>query len=524
MAGAEQSEGCPSLIDVVRERYGQNFASSMLHMWKEMALPQASRRKLEHFLRRGEESPQALPFVVHKEDNEEHLVEFLCKLVLYAPQEWCEVVSDLPCPDVLKNDFKNIGVAFDASSRLRRAGVDYYHWRQTRRMTAAGAPGARLEGFPEVGYVLYAGRGPEEGKVYKLDELPRPPEGTVRLVAVSDTHLFHDSLRLPEGDYLLHAGDLSYEESRSPDGEAFEAYRAAGRPLAGPEFNDWLGGSGLDLAQALRWLGSVPGFKHRLLVGGNHDYILEQLGPESAERLCKEAYGVDYLHSARQPLALPPLTFWGSGVSVCASLSASRSVLSGNVAFQLADEEAAAFVAELQGRLPAGAADVVLTHSPPQGCLLGKASQGAEAIGRLVRQARPALYVCGHSHHPDDPLKDCQADLDGTLAVNAACLGVWNHLHGLPVVSDLPVPSGSVDPAKRKPDDMPEALAASAPVVSDPQANAAAKRDDVPAASADSTPVASDTKADAAAGRPAEALKGRQGGRQRRASAACAML
>ena len=29
-------------------------------------------------------------------------------------------------PD-LRNDYGNIGVAFDASSRLRRAGLEYYH-------------------------------------------------------------------------------------------------------------------------------------------------------------------------------------------------------------------------------------------------------------------------------------------------------------------------------------------------------------------------------------------------------------
>ena len=31
------------------------------------------------------------------------------------------------CPAEAKNDYPNIGVAFDASSRLRRAGIEWYH-------------------------------------------------------------------------------------------------------------------------------------------------------------------------------------------------------------------------------------------------------------------------------------------------------------------------------------------------------------------------------------------------------------
>ena len=30
----------------------------------------------------------------------------------------------------------------------------------------------------------------------------------MRIVAVADTHLFHDELRVPDGDVFIHAGDL----------------------------------------------------------------------------------------------------------------------------------------------------------------------------------------------------------------------------------------------------------------------------------------------------------------------------
>eukprot|EP00418_Pyrodinium_bahamense_P072707 CAMPEP_0179097212 /NCGR_PEP_ID=MMETSP0796-20121207/44730_1 /TAXON_ID=73915 /ORGANISM="Pyrodinium bahamense, Strain pbaha01" /LENGTH=536 /DNA_ID=CAMNT_0020794949 /DNA_START=15 /DNA_END=1625 /DNA_ORIENTATION=+ len=443
----EASGGPQRMLDLVRERCGEDFTRSMLRVWKEEALPTADRAKLAHFLSRGEESPQAPPFEKHKEDQEEHLVEFVCKLALYAPEEWYQVLSGIPRPDALRNDFKVIGVAFDASSRLRRCGIEHYHRKLTERMAGQNA---QLAGFPETPYVFYVGAAGVR-EIRSATALPERPPAAARLVSVSDTHLLHERLRLPEGDILVHAGDVSYEESRSPDAKCFDEYRAGGRPLAGPEFLEWFTSSGLGLAGALDWLGSRPGFEHRLFIGGNHDYILEQLGPENAERLCKEKYGLTYLHTARPPLKLAlrsceaSLSFWGSGVSFAAGLDPSRAVRSGNAAFQLDDACAAGFFDDLRDEakhpgLAAGAVDVMVVHTPPQGRLLGKAGQGAEALGRFVGQLQPALYICGHSHHPGDPVKDVWADLDGVLGVNAACLGVWNQLHGLPVVVDLPLP------------------------------------------------------------------------------------
>mmetsp|Transcript_2725 Transcript_2725/g.6158 ORF Transcript_2725/g.6158 Transcript_2725/m.6158 type:complete len:120 (-) Transcript_2725:118-477(-) len=88
----------------------------------------------------------------------------------------------------------------------------------------------------------------------------------------------------------------------------------------------------------------------------------------------------------------------------------------------------------------------MVVHSPPQtGTLLAKTTDGTDHISDTIKHARPKLYVCGHAHRPDDPLKGITAELGGTLddgcewktlGVNAACLGVWNQLHGYPIVID----------------------------------------------------------------------------------------
>uniref|UniRef100_A0A7S4T5U0 Calcineurin-like phosphoesterase domain-containing protein n=1 Tax=Alexandrium monilatum TaxID=311494 RepID=A0A7S4T5U0_9DINO len=431
------------LLGKVRDRYGEGFEKEMQQMWK-TALHGADRVKLRHFLQRAEESPQAPDCLKHKEDEEHHLFEFLCKLVLYAPEEWFKAVSSMDCPETAKNDFKVMGVAFDASSRLRRAGIDFFHWRLTDHFHKTCE---KLVGFPKTGYVLYVGsKVGGSVDVHTISNLPKKPAGAVRCVAVSDTHLLHESLVLPEGDILCHAGDLSYEESRSPDAARFEEYvkpyHDGGTRVDGKKLGQWLKEEKLEVAKALTWLGKVGHFDHRILIGGNHDYILDAVGDEAAESLCR-AFGVTYLYTTRAPLKLKGLSFWGSGISFAAGYSSNRAVLSGNHAFQLDEgEEADEWARSVEMRVRPGKVDVMLTHSPVEG-LLGKAGKGSSAIMRVLHHLQPKLFICGHAHHPSDPLKHTWKELGECVGVNAACLGVWNQLHGLPVVVDLPVPVAS---------------------------------------------------------------------------------
>ena len=64
----------------------------------------------------------------------------------------------------------------------------------------------------------------------------------MRIVAVADTHLFHDArYEVPEGDVFVHAGDLC----RRGDLD--------------------------ELAEAARWIAGLP-HRHKLIVAGNHDW------------------------------------------------------------------------------------------------------------------------------------------------------------------------------------------------------------------------------------------------------------
>ena len=55
-----------------------------------------------------------------------------------------------------------------------------------------------------------------------------------RVVMVSDTHTYHRSLtELPEGEFLIHCGDVLYESSAMEFDSGVKAIR---------DFNDWIGG------------------------------------------------------------------------------------------------------------------------------------------------------------------------------------------------------------------------------------------------------------------------------------------
>jgi len=438
MSESNEAEGMRELEREVERKYGAELLAAIKQVWSEKAIPKSLTKKRQaerkHFLSRKESSPQVSSVKRFEEASESDLLGFLYKLVLYAPEDWYEVVLERPLPEGAKNDFGSIGVAFDASSRLRRSGVDHYHWGLTAKLR-----GGRGEDEGDDAEFFYIGDGRKE--LLRKQDLPQQrPSGRIRVVAVSDTHLFHSGLKLPpRGEVLVHAGDLCYEESRSTQAKILEEYKASGGPLSGPDFVRWFKASGLELHEALSWLGSRLGFEHKVLVGGNHDYVLEQLGLESAVEICK-AYGVTYLYTERAPVRLKfrsgtSATFWGTGLSFVAQMSATRAVASGNNSFQLALDEGDAFIDKVG--LSKGSVDIMIAHSPPQGVMLNKASTGPNPLARLIETVKPKLYVCGHSHRPADPLKGVWEDMDGTLGINAACLGVWNQLHGYPVVVDM---------------------------------------------------------------------------------------
>lgn len=81
-------------------------------------------------------------------------------------------------------------------------------------------------------------------RLYNRRANPRTktPQNAIKVVCISDTH--NQQLELPDGDLLIHAGDLSAQ------------------------------GTLAELQAQLDWLNSLP-HRHKVVIGGNHDRLLD---------------------------------------------------------------------------------------------------------------------------------------------------------------------------------------------------------------------------------------------------------
>jgi Icc-related predicted phosphoesterase len=188
----------------------------------------------------------------------------------------------------------------------------------------------------------------------------------MRIVCVSDTHGYHSLTDIPDGDILVHGGDLT----RSGTLENVE------------EFN--------------RWLGGLP-HRHKVVIAGNHDFCFQERPSEARARLTNAIYLED------SSCEIEGLTFYGSPWTP----------IFYDWAFMLSDPD----LAPKWALIPVGL-DVLVTHGPPLG-ILDLANRGAHTgsstLLQRVAEVRPRLHVFGHIHEAAG-----RTDIDGTTFLNAS--------------------------------------------------------------------------------------------------------
>jgi predicted phosphohydrolase len=206
---------------------------------------------------------------------------------------------------------------------------------------------------------------------------------TLRIVVISDTHGLHERIAVPDGDVLVHAGDLTARGRR----EELEA------------FNDWLGG--------------LP-HRHKLVIAGNHDWVCARkprLTPQllsNATYLCDKQVVIDGYQFYGCPWQ-PRFFDW---------------------AFNLDPPQ----LRQVWARVPDGI-DVLITHTPPQGVLdstvRGVAAGCAELAAALPR-IRPRLHLFGHIHEAYG-----QRAEGSTTFANASCCTLDYRPINSPLIFDL---------------------------------------------------------------------------------------
>ncbi|HEU4405669.1 MAG TPA: metallophosphatase domain-containing protein [Polyangiaceae bacterium] len=209
----------------------------------------------------------------------------------------------------------------------------------------------------------------------------------MRIVAVADTHLFHDELRVPEGDLFVHAGDLCR------------------------------GGTLDELERGLAWVRSLP-HRFKVLVAGNHDWAFAR-EPAEARALAAGA-GVLYLEDGGAEVG--GLRVWGSPWQPTYY----------DWAFNLPRGRA---LAEKWARVPPGL-DLLVTHGPPAG--VGDRSSmggrsGCDDLRARIAEVRPRVHLFGHIHEDGGAWAH-----EGTLFVNCT---TWE-CERAPTVLDVEVTPG----------------------------------------------------------------------------------
>ena len=203
----------------------------------------------------------------------------------------------------------------------------------------------------------------------------------MRLVIISDTHNRQQKLRLPDGDCLLHCGDLSE------------------------------GGSGFEILAALRWMNTLP-YKHKIWIAGNHDIDLDDF-PDFEEYVVKKFPKLTYLKDSFVIV---------DGVKVYGSPWTRKF---NNWGFELGEKEL-----KRKWEIIPEDTDILMTHTPPMGVLdktYNNFSCGCEELYSRVCALKPKYHMFSHIHEARSI--DYRSN-PSTMFINASIVNYsFNSLH-----------------------------------------------------------------------------------------------
>lgn len=230
----------------------------------------------------------------------------------------------------------------------------------------------------------------------------------MRIVCISDTHLLQPPL--PDGDVLIHAGDLTLSTGDNRE-------RSFG-----------------ELRHAAEWLERQP-HRHKIVIAGNHDRVLDPNTSSIEWRL--KAIGMlhvmGFIYLCDEETDVAGLRIYGTPWTSPFH----------DWSFQVDDAQREIYMAAIPDRI-----DVLVSHGPPRG-MLDKVRSGDRVgcpfLRKAVHRVRPKLHVFGHIHEAYGI--ECSTD-PPTMFVNAS---ITSGLYGrdsedrpiaigaenLPVVIDL---------------------------------------------------------------------------------------
>ncbi|KAF7550881.1 hypothetical protein G7Z17_g5412 [Cylindrodendrum hubeiense] len=209
-----------------------------------------------------------------------------------------------------------------------------------------------------------------------------PMRRRTRIVCISDTH--NCTVKLPKGDVLIHAGDLTNQGSYS------------------------------ELSKAVKWLEQAD-FETKIVIAGNHDITLDKdfftehglyfhnqnpQSPDDCLSLLTSSPSITYLNHESATIRLTSPSGPRTQFTVFGSPCSPRN---GLWAFNYDAPQNPSNYADLTSiwEQISLETDIVVTHTPPRThCdeTEDRRAAGCEALRQALWRVRPQLAICGHVH------------------------------------------------------------------------------------------------------------------------------
>lgn len=207
----------------------------------------------------------------------------------------------------------------------------------------------------------------------------------MRFVFISDTHDLNPIHPIPDGDFIIHSGDIFGNDS-------IECL---------VRFNDWMK--------------SLP-HRNKIVIAGNHDFVFEKNNPLGRSILKNVTYLQDeFVEIEGYKIYGSPWQPWFY-----------------NWAFNLERGEPL----RKKWSLIPDDTDILITHGPPYSILdksiFEDKNVGCEDLLKRVKEIKPKIHVFGHIHEGYGITK-----IDETIYVNASICTINYEPKNKPIVIDL---------------------------------------------------------------------------------------
>jgi len=207
----------------------------------------------------------------------------------------------------------------------------------------------------------------------------------MKFVAISDTHGLHKQVKLPKGDVLLHAGDITYR------------------------------GKEEEVMDFLAWFSNLN-YQHKIFIGGNHDFFLEKNRRNFPKMI---PGGITYLNDSGTEIN--GIKIWGSPVIPWFY----------NWAFNVPRGQS---IRKHWEKIPVDT-DILITHGPPHGILdqvVTGRHIGCKDLVDIIGKIKPRFHLFGHIHESYGIVKKT-----GTEFINASLMNETYQLVNKPLVFEL---------------------------------------------------------------------------------------